>query len=154
MYLYINIDANVGTTAKPAYAYKPQKGVFGDTALSFHADATAWTVNYNATVSMAMPSGNTDYGLGAGQVTYNLNNHFERSFGIFTPDLELGEGDTSALMDQRVLKSYVAVGPLAHFQAGTSVDLPRKMSFEADAYEELPLAKDLVYSTTGKGRKR
>ena len=28
------------------------------------------------------------------------------------------------------------------------------MSFEADAYEELPLAKDLVYSTTGKGKKK
>ena len=57
-------------------------------------------------------------------------------------------------MDQRVLKSYVAVGPLAHFQAGTSVDLPFNASFEADAYEELPLAKDLVYSTTGKGKKK
>ena len=57
-------------------------------------------------------------------------------------------------MDQRVVKSYVAVGPLAHFQAGTAVYLPWNMSFEADAYEELPLAKDLVYSTTGKGKKK
>jgi hypothetical protein len=28
------------------------------------------------------------------------------------------------------------------------------MSFEADAYEELPLAKNNVYSTTGKGKKK
>jgi hypothetical protein len=51
-------------------------------------------------------------------------------------------------------KSYVAVGPLAHFQAGTSVSLPHDMEFEADAYEELPLATDVVYSTTGKGKKK
>ena len=28
------------------------------------------------------------------------------------------------------------------------------MSFEADAYEELPLAKNLVYSTTIRGKKK
>jgi hypothetical protein len=103
---------------------------------------------------MGLPSGNTDYGLGAGQVTFNINNHFEKNLGMFTPDIELGYGDTSSLVDQRVLKSYVAVGPMAHFQAGTSVDLPWNMNFEADAYEELPLAQDLVYSTTGKGKKK
>jgi hypothetical protein len=103
---------------------------------------------------MGLPSGNTEYGLGAGQVTYNLNNHFEKSLGIFTPDIELGFGDTSSLIDQRVLKSYVAVGPMAHFQAGSSIDLPFNASLEADAYEELPLEKNVVYSTTGKGKKK
>jgi len=153
-YMYVNVDANVGTKAKPVYAYATKKGPFGDTTLSFHADATALTIDYNATVSMGLPSGNTDYGLGAGQVTYNINNHFEKSLGIFTPDIEIGYGDTSALINQRVIKDYIAVGPLAHFQAGTSIDLPLNMSFEADAYEEMPLAKDLVYSTTGKGKKK
>ena len=91
---------------------------------------------------------------GRGQVTYSINNHFEKDIGRFTPDIEMGIGDTSALVEQRVLKSYVAVGPLAHFQAGTSVSLPWSLSFEADAYEELPLAKNIVYSTTGKGKKK
>ena len=154
MYLYINIDANVGTTAKPVYKYTTKKDAFGDTALSLHGDATAWTVDYNGTISLGLPSGNTDYGLGAGQVTYNVNNHFEKSVGLFTPDIEFGFGDASTLVDQRILKSYIAVGPMAHFQAGISVDLPLRMSFEADAYEELPLDKNLVYSTTGKGKKK
>ena len=154
MYMYINIDANVGTKTKPVYVYSPKKGAFGDTSLSFHGDATAWTIDYNGTVSLGLPSGNTDYGLGAGQVTYNVNNRFERNFDLFTPDIEFGFGDTSTLVNQRVLKSYVAVGPMAHFQAGTAVNLPLRMSFEADAYEELPLDKNLVYSTTGKGKKK
>ncbi len=154
VYTYIGIDANVGTAAKPVYAYSPKKGVFGDTSLSFEGDARAWTVDYNGTFTLGLPSGNTDYGLGAGQVTYNFNNHFEKNIAMFNPDIEMGFGDASTLVDQRVVKSYVAVGPLAHFQAGGSVDLPFHMSFEADAYEELPLAKDLVYSTTGKGKKK
>lgn len=154
MYLYINIDANIGKKAKPVYAYSPKKAVFGDTTLSFEGDASVVTIDYNGTFSLGLPSGNTDYGLGAGQVTYNFNNHFEKSVFRFTPDIELGFGDTSSLVDQRIVKSYVAVGPMAHFQAGTAVELPLHSSFEADAYEELPLATDIVYSTTGKGKKR
>jgi len=154
MYMYINTDDNVGTKTKPVYLYKTKNNVFGDTALSFHGDASFLTIGYNGTVSMGLPSGNTDYGLGAGQVTYNINNHFEKNFGLFTPDIEFGFGDTSTLANQRVVKSYVAVGPMAHFQAGTAVDLPWRMSFAADAYEELPLDKNLVYSTTGSGKKK
>jgi hypothetical protein len=158
MYAYISIDANVGTKAKPVYAYEPKNGVFGDTSLSFEGDVSFRTIDYSGTFSLGLPSGDTNFGLGAGQVTYNINNHFERNLGIFNgifnPDIELGFGDTSSLVDQRVLKSYVAVGPMAHFQAGTSVDLPWNMTFQANAYEELPLDTDLVYSTTSKGKKK
>ena len=154
VYLYISVDANLGTATKPVYAYEPKRGAFGDTALSFEGDLTFLSTDYNGTFTLGLPSGDTDYGLGAGQVTFNINNRFEHGLGIFTPDIELGYGDTSSLVDQRVLKSYVAVGPMAHFQAGTAVVLPFHASFEADAYEELPLAKNLVYSTTGKGKKK
>jgi hypothetical protein len=154
IHTYINIDSNVGTDAKPNYRYTVQGGVFGDMTLSFEGDVPAGWAAYSATFSLGLPSGNTGYGLGAGQVTYNINNHFEKSVGMFTPDIELGFGDTSSLVEQRVLKSYITVGPMAHFQAGTSVDLPRNMTFEADAYEELPLDNNLVYSTTGKGKKK
>ena len=154
LYVYIKVYKNVGTAAKPVDAYVPRNGVFGDVSLSFQGDASATWLDYTGTVTMGLPSGNSAYGLGAGQVTYSINNHLEKTLGLLTPDIELGFGDSSNLVDQRVLKSYVAVGPLAHFQAGTSIDLPFNASFEADAYEELPLAKDLVYSTTGKGKKK
>jgi hypothetical protein len=154
IYIYIGIDGNVGTTAKPLYAQSIRHGAFGDTSLSFEGDLSALTVDYGGTFTLGLPSGNTDYGLGAGRVTYNFNNHFEKELGIFTPDIEVGIGDTTNLVEQRVLKSYVAVGPMAHFQAGTSVSLPKNMTFEANAYEELPLATNIVYSTTGKGKKK
>jgi hypothetical protein len=154
VYTYINVDANIGTSAKPVYSYAVRGAVFGDTTLSFQGNASAVSIDYSGTFSLGLPSGDTDYGLGAGQVTYNIDNHLEKNVGRFTPDIELGFGDTSILVEQRVLKSYIAVGPMAHFQAGTSVDLPRNVTFEADAYEQLPLANNLVYSTTGKGKKK
>jgi hypothetical protein len=153
-YMYINVDANVGTAAKPLYQYSPKHSVFGDTTVSFHADANPFKIGYDGTVSLGLPSGNTDYGLGAGQPTFTLNNHFEKDLGMFAPDIELGYGDSSTLVNERVLKSYVSVGPLAHFQAGASFNLPFDMNFDVEAYEELPLATDLVYSTTGKGKKK
>ncbi len=154
VYLYMNIYSNEGTKAKPKYKYKPQSGMVGDTVLTLEGDANLSTVDYIGTFTLGMPSGNSDYGLGAGQFTFGFNNHVEKNFHRFTPDLEIGYTDTSNLVDRRVLKNYIAVGPMAHFQAGTSVELPLRMSFEANAYEELPLATNIVYSTSGKGKKR
>jgi hypothetical protein len=153
-HFYINLESNAGTDAKPVYTYAVHHRIVGDTTLAFQGNFTALSLNYGATFSLGLPSGDTVHGLGAGQVTYNFNNHFERSFRRFTPDIELGVGDTSNLVDQRVVKSYIAVGPMAHFQAGTYVDVPWRMSFEANAYEELPLDTNIVYSTTTKGKKK
>jgi hypothetical protein len=154
IHTYINVDTNVGTATRPDFRYAVQGGVFGDTEISFEGDANTERTFYSGTFSLGLPSGNVNYGLGAGQVTYSINNHLETYFFRFTPDIELGFGDTSSLVEQRILKSYIAVGPMAHFQAGTAVDLPHSLTFEADAYEELPLAKNIVYSSTGKGKKK
>lgn len=50
-------------------------------------------------------------------------------------------------------KSYTAAGTLAHFQLGTSVDLLHKLSFDADAYEDMPVSPATIYSA-GRGRKK
>jgi len=155
LYTKVKVDANIGTKAKPVYAdIAPKSGAFGDTTLSFHGNARAFSSDYTGTFSLGLPSGNRDYGLGAGQVTYSINHHFEKNFDLFTPDIEIGFGDTSSLVNQNILKSYVSVGPMAHFQAGTSVDLPLRSTFSADAYEELPLDNNLIYSSTGSGKKK
>ncbi|HEV2646110.1 MAG TPA: hypothetical protein VGU46_07075 [Acidobacteriaceae bacterium] len=154
IYIYINIEDQVGTKTKPVYEQSIKHGAFGDTSLSFEGDLSGPSIDWSGTFTLGLPSGNADYGLSAGRTTYNFNNHFEKQLGIFIPDVELGFGDTSNLVEQRVLKSYVAVGPMAHFQVGTLISLPKGMTFEADAYEQLPTAKSLVYSTTVKGKKK
>ena len=154
IYTYINIDQTKGTKANPIYHQITRYGVPGDTTLAAILTTTHTHFDFSETTSLGLPSGNSSYGLGAGQVTYDLNNHFEKSVGIFTPDLELGIGDSSNLIGARFKKSYTAVGTLAHFQLGTAIDLPHNISFEADAYEQLPLVNSTLYSTTRKGRKK
>lgn len=154
IYDYINIDVNRGTRAKPVYKYVTRHGALADTALAVHLDTHPSFVDYTFTAAMGLPTGKPAYGLGAGQLTYNINDHFEKGLGIFTPDIEIGIGDSSSFLGQRVRKSYIAVGTLASFQAGSSIDLPFNMDFEADAYEQLPIDPSTIYSTTGRGKKK
>ncbi|MBS1823607.1 MAG: hypothetical protein JST61_16835 [Acidobacteria bacterium] len=109
--------------------------------------------DYTATVTVGLPSGNTAYGLGTGHASYNFNNHFEKSFGIFSPNFEAGIANSSRLIAKRVRKSYTAAGTMAHFQFGTSIDLPHRMSFDADAYEDMPVSTATIYAN-GRGRKK
>jgi hypothetical protein len=154
IYDYINIDQTKGTKAKPVFVQSVHHFVVGDTAITAQLDTHRF-LDYTASVTLGLPSGNTTYGLGAGQSTYDINNHFEHYlFDFFTPDIELGIGDSSALVDSRIRKSYTSVGTIAHFQAGASFDLPFNMNFEADAYEILPLDASTIYSTTGKGKRK
>lgn len=154
VYAYINVEANTGTKAKPVYTPTTKHGLLGDASLAAQFDAHLSLLDYNSTLSMGLPSGNTAYGLGAGKLTGDFNNHIEKSIGIFSPDIEFGVGTSSGLIGTRVRKSYTATGALAHFQAGTSIDLPFDMSLEADAYEQLPLNASTIYSITGIGRKK
>jgi hypothetical protein len=96
---------------------------------------------------MGVPTGDSELGLTAEQVTYSVNNHFERTMGSFTPNVEVGIGDSSNLNSTASRKTYVAVGPAGWFQAGMMVDVPLGMSFEADAYESLPIGDQRVFGT-------
>lgn len=154
IYDYIKILANKGTKAKPVYVATTKHFAAGDTALNAHLQFDSPVLGYELSSTLGLPSGNTNYGLGAGQVTYSFNNHLEHSFDFITPDLELGIGDSSSLQGTRVRKSYVSVGTLAYFQAGASFDLPHHATFSANAYEELPVTAQTLYSTTGKGKKK
>ena len=153
IYAYINVEVTGGTKLKPNYSRATKHGVLGDTTLAAHLDLHT-VVDYNASVSLGLPSGNSAYGLGAGQPTFDINNHFEKSFGIFSPDIEVGFGDSASLVNRRILKGYTSVGYNAHFQAGLSVELPYNVNFSADAYEQMPTSTSTIYSTTTRGKKK
>lgn len=154
IYTHINVLATTGTKARPIQTPTTKSFVPGDTSLSAHFDASPFSLDYTLTTSVGLPTGDSALGLGAGQTTYNVNNHVEKSFGPLSPDLEIGIADSSSLVASRIRKSYLSVGTLAHFQAGSSVALPHHLNFSADAYEELPIASQTLYSTTGHGKKR
>lgn len=154
VYAYINVQQNIGTAAKPVYSNATKHGVPGDTALSAVFETHPDLLQYSTTFAIGLPTGNSAYCLSSGHIGYNFNNHFEKDFDRFTPNVEFGVANSSNLIAGRVRKSYTTAGTLAHFQAGTSVDLTHNISFEADAYEDLPLAPATIYSTTGRGKKK
>lgn len=154
IYTYINIDANRGTKAKPVFKYVTKHGAPGDTALAGHLDLSPALFDSTSTFTLGLPTGKTAYGLGAGKVTWNFTNHFEQYISVFTPDIEIGIGDSSSLVGRRIRKSFTSVGTMANFQAGSAINLPRQVDFECDAYEQLPFSKSTIYSTTGRGKKK
>jgi len=152
-YAYVNVIVTTGTKAVPTYTNATKHYIFGDMAINGHYDLEAGWLTYGLTTTLGLPTGKSNEGLGAGQVTYNFNNHFEHDYDFFSPDIEIGIGDNSSLVSSPIRKSYVSVGTLAYFQAGGSFDL-HKATFETDAYEELPIDAQTLYSTTGKGKKK
>lgn len=129
-----------------------QRGELGDLILGMHAQFLPALFQYQATIAVTAPSGDEAYGLTTGRATFDLNNHFERTFGRLTPTLELGVGDSSTLVNRLVNKNYTSLGPLAHFQIGLGIDLPHRVSFETDAYEQLPIGDQKIYGPSRKGR--
>lgn len=128
--------------------------VLGDTVLNATYEANPHLFAYAGTVTLGLPTGDSKLGLGAGQVTWNVNNHFERPvLPWLTPELELGIGDSENLDNPRVLRGYIVTGTVAHFQTGVDVDLPFNLNFSTDAYEDLPLGSQTVTTTTSRGKK-
>lgn len=150
LYASVNVLENTGTKAHPVYVQQTKHGIPGDTSLNATFEFHPEFLSYSATFALGLPSGNTAYGVGAGHLGYNFNNHFEKDFGLVTPNIEAGVANSSDLIPGRVHKSYTTAGTLAHFQAGASVDLPHNLSFEADAYEDMPISTSAIYSNTSK----
>lgn len=154
IYTYIDVLQNTGTKAKPVYLDRTECGTPGDAALSGIFEAHPELFDYNATLTLGLPSGNTNYGTGSGIVGYNFNNRVEKAVGIFSPDIEFGIANSSNIVGTRAKKSYSSAGRLLHLQAGSSIDLAHNISFEVDGYEDLSISPATIYSTTGRGKKK
>jgi hypothetical protein len=154
LYLAVDVQKIKGTKLAPVYLTTTDHGVIGDTGVSGHLDIDGSWLSYSFTASGGFPTGNAKDNLSANTKTYSINNHFEHSISIFTPDIEIGVGNSSNLVGRSVRRGYVAVGPLATFQAGTSIDLPSNLSLDFEAYESMPIGNQKVYGTvkTRKGK--
>lgn len=123
-----------------------QYGELGDTTIAGHAQFSPGWLNYTPTAAFNAPTGDKNYGLSTGRVTYEITNDFETSIKRFTPDLQLGIGDNSDLVNRRVLRNYDTLGELAYFQAGSALNLPRSWILDGDAYEQLPIGHQKLYT--------
>jgi hypothetical protein len=151
IYMY-RLAESRSTHPKPTARLVNQRGEPGDVVLGFHAQFIPRLFQYQITGLVTAPSGDKAYGLTTGRVTFDVSNHFERTFGRLTPNLDIGAGDSSTLVNRTVTKNYTSLGPLAHFEIGLCVDLFHGMSFESDAYEQLPIGDQKIYGPSRNGK--
>jgi hypothetical protein len=137
---------------KPNARLVNQRGVPGDIVFGLHAQFIPRRFQYQLTGLITAPTGDQTYGLSTGRVTFDISNRFERTFGRITPNLEMGGGDSTYLVNRILNKNYTSLGPLAHFQVGLSVELLRGISFESEAYEQLPIGDQKIYGPSRKGK--
>ena len=124
----------------------------GDTLFGFHANFNPHKFMDTATASLTAPTGNRAVGFGAGQVTFDLDNHVQRYAGQAGFLLDLGIGDSSSLVNNLVTKNYTSVGKLAHFQTGAMVWIFRRYFLQSVAYEELPFGSQTIYTVVNPAR--
>jgi len=151
IYMY-RLAESRSTHPRPNAQLVNQRGELGDLLIGIHAQFVPSRFLYQATLGLTAPTGDEAYGLTSGRVTFDLNNHVERTYGRFNPNIEIGAGDSTALVNRQVNKVYTSLGPLAHFQVGLSVDLFRNISFETDAYEQLPIGDQKIYGPSRNGK--
>jgi len=122
-------------------------GVIGDTLFGFHERFNPCGLLTTSTASLTAPTGDRASGLSTGRVTFDLSEHVEKYLRRTGLIVDAGGGDSSTLFNQLVTKDYSSLGPIAHFQAGFGIILPRRMYFRSLAYEQLPLGDQKIYSS-------
>ncbi|WP_260703805.1 hypothetical protein [Edaphobacter flagellatus] len=151
IYMYRLADSRA-TKPRPNAKLVNQRGELGDAIFALHTQLEPRLFSYENTIAFTAPTGDEAYGLTTGRVTFDISNQFSHSFRYFTPILEIGGGDSATLVNTQIRKSYTSLGPLAHFQFGIAANLFHRAVFEADAYEQLPIGDQKIYSAYRKGR--
>lgn len=140
---YVSTTANGVTTTTLTQAHN----IFGDATVAAHLVGNSGNLTLTGGAAVGFATGDRSLGVSAGQTTYHIGTRAEDSLGIFTPDIEAGIGNSSTFANRSVLKSYTAVGEIANFQTGTSIDLPKQISLDLQAYEAMPVQLATVFGT-------
>ncbi|MCU1322438.1 MAG: hypothetical protein JWM43_2087 [Acidobacteriaceae bacterium] len=151
IYMY-RLAQSLSARPRPTQLLVNQRAELSDVVLGLHAQFAPKLFVYQATFAVTAPTGDEKYGLTTGRCTFDLNNRFERTYGRLTPNLELGIGDSSYLVNRTVNKNYTSLGPISHFQIGLAVELLRGAFFETDVYENLPIGDQKIYGPSRNGR--
>jgi hypothetical protein len=117
---------------------------FGNPSLSSKYSAKGPLLAFSTGLSGAFPAASTAKGLSTGRVTFDWDNHFAHGFDRLTPFLDIGVANS--VPDTRFLqRSYTSLGTLAHFEAGSELDLGDKFSVSASGYYILPWGTQQIF---------
>jgi hypothetical protein len=135
-YMFVNPSTSkTGTTSTSG---------MGNPSLGFRYSRKGSVLDYSTGVNGAFPVASSAKGLSTGRVTFDWDNHFAHGFDLFTPFLDVGVANS--VPDTRFLKRpYTSLGTLAHFEAGSEMDLGDKFSVSASGYYILPWGTQEIF---------
>ncbi len=114
------------------------------------------TLNYATSLTGSAPTGDSRKGLSTGHATFDWDNRLDHDIGPLTPFADAGLANS--VTDTRFfLRPFTSFGKVAHFAAGTDVDLSHSFSLTLSAYDIAPWGTQTVFSrfvnqgSTGKG---
>jgi hypothetical protein len=121
----------------------PASGM-GNPYLGLRYSAKGSALDFSTNLNSAIPIASTSKGLSTGHVTVDWSNHFAHGFDLFTPFVDLGLANS--IPDTRFLhRAYISYGDVAHFEAGSELDLGDKFSVTASGYYLLPWGPQQVF---------
>ena len=130
-----------GTSTKTSKSLNSLGNVFANLLFSAKSDV----LNYNSVLMAGAPTGSKKNGISTGRATLGWNNHVEHDFGLLTPFIEAGFGNS--VMDTKLyLRPFSTVGFVSQFNGGTTVDLSHNLSIGASLYDVLPSGQQKLYS--------
>jgi len=145
-----HFSAGVGI---PVYFDHPNSSTTGTTSTSgvgnvfatVHAVWKSPFLKYGTALTGIAPTGDSKKGLSTGHATFDWDNRVNHDFGVLTPFFDLGVGNS--IMDTRYfLRPFSSYGYLAHFEAGTDVDLSHSLSLTLSGYDIAPWGTQSVIS--------
>ena len=102
-------------------------------------------VNYATSLTGTAPSGDTKKGLSTGHATFDWDNRLDHDISVFTPFVDAGVANS--IMDTRFFqRPFTSYGNLAHFEAGTDIDLSHSFSLTLSGYDIAPWGTQTIIS--------
>jgi hypothetical protein len=135
-YLFVSpSSSNTGATSASG---------MGNPSLGFRYSSKGPLFDFSTGLNGAFPVASSAKGLSTGRVTFDWDNHFSHDFDRLTPFLNVGVANS--VPDTRFLhRPYTSLGTLAHFEAGSELDLGHKFSVSASGYYILPWGAQQIF---------
>ncbi len=152
-FLWFNAEAGVDSAHASLVAGVPYyRDSSGGTAVSGVGDAyllgslfgRAARMDLAASLTVGMPSGDKDLGLGAGKVTADLSGTVAHAFGRVRPFA--GAGFANSIFNFAYQRPYIADGNAAHFSGGADLRVAPQLSLGAGGFAVIPSGAQVVYS--------
>lgn len=148
-------------TGVPVYFVRPRGTIAGAPAVERanglgNVRATARltvstpALDYLGAVTVTAPSGDEDKGLSTGKVTYDWNNHFERSLGRITPFGAVGVANTISDTPFFV-RPFSSQGLVTRWEGGARFRLAQRLSAGGLLYAIQPSGEQTVISRVVRG---